>query len=52
VIGQGFTTSVVNAATERVLEKIRASIDSVLGRSKTAAIKCGIVTADDFPFVP
>jgi aconitate decarboxylase len=34
--------------TERVLEKVRTLIDSVLGSSKTAAIERAIVTADDF----
>jgi aconitate decarboxylase len=38
--------------TERVMEKIRALIDGVLGPSKTAAIERAIVTAGDFPVRP
>jgi aconitate decarboxylase len=38
--------------TERVLEKVRALFDGVLGASKREAIERTIVTADDFPVRP
>jgi aconitate decarboxylase len=38
--------------TERVLEKVRALFDGVLGPSKTAAIERAIVTSSDFPVRP
>ena len=38
--------------TERVMEKIRALIDGVLGTAKSEAIERAIVTADDFPVRP
>jgi aconitate decarboxylase len=38
--------------TERVMEKVRALFDGVLGPSKAAAIERAIVTSDDFPVRP
>jgi aconitate decarboxylase len=38
--------------TERVLEKVRALFDGVLGPSRTAAIERAVVTSSDFPVRP